>query len=74
VEEKSFVDFLHDLVLFCSEYDALKWKEIWTSWTYSQAIEFALHLVKRKGRQRDQLDGIEDPLALMMTMLMQRLR
>jgi hypothetical protein len=74
VEEKSFVDSLHDLVLFCSEHDAINWREIWRTWKYSEAVEFALHLAKRKAEQRQQLEGIENPLAFVMTLLIQRLK
>lgn len=72
VAEKSFIDLLRDLVLFCSENDALKWREIWT-WRYSEAVEFALHLAKHKEEQREQLSSTEEPMAVMMTLLMQRL-
>jgi hypothetical protein len=66
-------DFLRNLVLFCSDHDALKWKEIW-SWRYSEVLEFSLQLIKRKEERREQIDSIEDPMTLMMTLLFQRLR
>jgi hypothetical protein len=73
-ETKSFIDSLRDLVLFCSEHDALKWKEIWTNWRYSEAVEFGIRLAQYKTQQREQLEGIEDPMAMMLTLLMQKLR
>jgi hypothetical protein len=74
VVEKSFADYISDLVLFCAEYDASKWKEIYTTWLYSETVLFAIHFVEHKRKQNEEFEGIEDPLTMMMVLLMQRLR
>jgi hypothetical protein len=58
--------------LFCADHDARIWKEIWWEWTYSETLEFYFELAKYRRELMDQLKEIEDPMQLLMTILINK--
>lgn len=60
-------------MLFCSDGNPLTLKEIYTTWVYSETVFYSKQLMDRKRAMNEQLSKIDEPLALMITMLYQRL-
>ena len=69
---QTFERYLGGLVLFCSDAVASEWRTIWQEWTYSETVIFAIELREHKKKQAAEIENIEDPMAMMLALLMQR--
>jgi hypothetical protein len=70
--QQDFGERLRELILFCSDHDARNWKEIWWDWTYSETLEFYFQLRKRRRELMEELSAIEDPIQLILTLLINK--
>ncbi len=72
--EPSLQNVVQSMVLVCADGDALRWKEIWMRWTYSETVMCATQLAIARQRVDAELADIKDPLTAFMAMLFRRIR
>lgn len=45
---------------------------MWWEWSYSETLEFYFELMKYKRKLQEELSAIEDPIQLILTLLMHK--
>jgi hypothetical protein len=73
-DASSLVDTIDKMVMLCADGNALVLKEVYTTWTYSETVFFAIKISRYKRDLSSELDGIKDPFTMMIMLLHQRLR
>jgi hypothetical protein len=53
--------------LFCSGRNALQWKEIWTTWRYSEVVEFVINRNRQIQKDLEDIEGADIEYAEQLT-------